>query len=306
MFKKLLVALDGSACSERAFQFALSLAREANESIALCTVVDANASADATSAARRVLDDAIGVAKAAGVSCHGETLFGKPAETIVGEAKARGADAIVTGTHGRSGMNRLFAGSVAESVLRQSPIPVIVLREATRLALDVASAKLLVPVDGSEYSDRAVDTAIDMAEALKGEVVVCNVVDLAQASTMTAGDAQLIAACLDALEAEGKSFVNDAVTHASPRVKTSSIVRQGFPIDEINKLAAETGAACIVIGTHGRGGLQRAVMGSVAEGVVRESNVPVVVVTLPRSQAGREVPGVAEQLSERAGVGKNG
>lgn len=138
--------------------------------------------------------------------------------------------------------------------------------------------RILVPVDGSDYSIRALDIAIRLAGSLDAEIVVCHVVDLAKAATMSSGEAQLAAGALDILETEGQRIVDDAVERAVPSVATSSRIVQGEPIGEIDRLANELQPLFIVIGTHGRTGLSRLVMGSVAEGVVRRAPVPVMIV----------------------------
>ena len=90
--------------------------------------------------ARRVVDDALAKAKAAGIAAEGNVLEGQPVCEIVAYAKRIGANAIVIGTHGRSGLSRLFMGSVAEGVLRSSAIPVLTVRTQAQLAPDMEAA----------------------------------------------------------------------------------------------------------------------------------------------------------------------
>ena len=138
--------------------------------------------------------------------------------------------------------------------------------------------RILVPVDGSEYSTHALDVATDLAATLDAELVVCHVVDLAKAATLSGGEAQLVPGCLEELESEGKAILDAALARAGSRVRVSSRVAEGVPVEEIERLAAELRPTFIVIGSHGRTGLTRLVMGSVAEGVVRAAPVPVMVV----------------------------
>jgi nucleotide-binding universal stress UspA family protein len=146
------------------------------------------------------------------------------------------------------------------------------------------NVRILVPVDGSEYSLRALDFAIGFASELHGEIIICNVIDLARAATMSGGEAQLVVGCLKELQTEGAAILADAADHVANRVPVSTRTAQGSPIAEIERLATEIKPSFVVIGSHGRTGLNRLVMGSVAEGVVRSSPVPVMVV--PRARNG--------------------
>jgi len=138
--------------------------------------------------------------------------------------------------------------------------------------------KILIPTDGSESASRALETAIGFARTLDAELVVCHVVDIAQAAVMSGGQAQLVDGCLDVLQTDGARILDEAVARASRDVRTSSLSANGDPVEEIERLAGDVQPAFIVIGTHGRSGLARALMGSVAEGVVRRAAVPVMVV----------------------------
>ena len=138
--------------------------------------------------------------------------------------------------------------------------------------------RVLVPLDGSETSDRALDAAADFAARIGAEIVACHVVDLARAAAMSGGEAQLVAGCLEALHDEGRSILKDAERRVAGRVQVTTRVVDGTPVEAIEKLAEEISAAYIVLGSHGRSGLTRLVLGSVAEGVVRAARIPVMVV----------------------------
>jgi nucleotide-binding universal stress UspA family protein len=144
MFKNVVVALDGSECSAHAFALALELAKGVRGRIVICSVVDpivvlgrnptgafAEQALEAAEAdARQVVDNAMEKARSAGVSVDGVVVQGEPGYEIVQFATQRKADAVVMGTHGRTGLKRMFIGSVAEDVLRTSSVPVVVVRSA--------------------------------------------------------------------------------------------------------------------------------------------------------------------------------
>ena len=146
MFKKIVVPTDGSRSADTALDFAIEIAQSEHAALVICTVVDARQISgsfpQAGSAigswieqirvdARDILDRAMRRALAKGVSATGELLYeGPAAEAIVAFARRSVADAILMGTHGRSGFARTIMGSVAESVLAKAECAVITTRGA--------------------------------------------------------------------------------------------------------------------------------------------------------------------------------
>ena len=288
MLKNFVVALDGSECALHALDLALLLAKGTSSKISICSVADPapaygtgssttieQAVARIRAHAQRVVDEALAKANQHGAAAAGIVLEGEPVFEIVGYTKGVDADAIVVGTHGRSGLKRLFMGSVAEGVLHTASVPVFTVRAEARVA---ANAGILVPVDGSACSLEALDVAVGFAAALGSDVIVCHVVDLARAATLSGGEAQLVAGCLEELQAEARALVADAENRVAGRVPVSAQTAEGAPVAEIERLAAEIEPTFIVIGSHGRTGLSRLLMGSVAEGVVRSAPAPVMVI----------------------------
>jgi nucleotide-binding universal stress UspA family protein len=142
---------------------------------------------------------------------------------------------------------------------------------------------ILVPVDGSDCSMRALDFAVELASSLAAEIVVCHVLDLARAAAISAGAAQLAEESMELLRSQGKEIVERAVARASSKVQVSARVPEGAPVEQIEQLAAELPANFIVLGSHGHSGFERLLMGSVAEGVVRAATIPVMVVPCGRT-----------------------
>ncbi len=138
--------------------------------------------------------------------------------------------------------------------------------------------RILVPVDGSEFSNRALDVAAALAVSTNAELVILNVVDLARVAMLSGGEAQLIPGCLEEVRSEGRRIADEAFARVRAPVRASARVVTGSPVDQIEAVAGEIKPSFIVMGTHGRSGLGRAFMGSVAEGVVRRAPVPVMIV----------------------------
>jgi nucleotide-binding universal stress UspA family protein len=144
--------------------------------------------------------------------------------------------------------------------------------------VNAGQTQILVPIDGSEYSTRALDVAVDLARALGAELVIFHVVDLSRVAMLSAGQAELIPVCLQELETEGRQIADDALHRVAPGVQAMTRIADGMPLDQIGRIAAEIRPGFIVMGSHGRSGVNRALMGSVAEGVARRSPVPVMIV----------------------------
>ena len=124
----------------------------------------------------------------------------------------------------------------------------------------------------------ALDTAAAFAREQQARLTICTVVDPAKAAAMAFGEASMAAACLDALDDEGKGLVRDAATRVQAVTPADVVVLDGAPVDAITDYAHSSGADLVIIGSHGRTGLSRLFLGSVAEGVIRNASAPVMVV----------------------------
>jgi nucleotide-binding universal stress UspA family protein len=142
--------------------------------------------------------------------------------------------------------------------------------------------KLLVPVDGSDCSLHALDVAAELARQLDAMLLVCHVVDLGKAAAMSGAEPELLDGCYEVLQDEGKRIVADAAKRVGITAPVSTVIVQGAAVAEIHRLTAEMSLRFVVIGSHGRTGIKRALLGSVAEGVTRGSAVPVIVVPAPK------------------------
>jgi nucleotide-binding universal stress UspA family protein len=148
---------------------------------------------------------------------------------------------------------------------------------------------ILVPVDGSDCSLHALEIAAAFAREQQARLSIVTVVDPAKAAAMAFGEASMAASCLDALDDEGKTVVDDAAGRVRAFSQAETAVLDGAPVDAIVHYARDHGVDLIIIGSHGRSGLSRVFLGSVAEGVIRHSIMPVMVVRhIPVTETGRE------------------
>jgi|SRR5579872_1124291 len=137
---------------------------------------------------------------------------------------------------------------------------------------------ILCPVDGSECSVEALTLAAKLATEQRAQLTICTVVDPAKAASMAFGDPPMTAACLTALDEEATQLVKDATARVHDVDVVEGVSLDGQTVDSIVTYASAHTCDLIVMGSHGRAGLSRALLGSVAEGVVRRAHVPVLIV----------------------------
>ena len=201
------------------------------------------------------------------------TRDGSPAEEILCMAEEAGCDLIVMATHGRTGLSRLLAGSVAEAVLRRACCPVLALRapgprkEAGRVEV------ILHPTDFSERSEFTLRTARALAQDRGARLVLVHVMPLEVVIYGSIPVPLDVRAVRDSLAA-----VASGVDGPDLKYPVETRLAEGNAAAAILRVAEEVGCGLIVMGTHGRTGLGRLLMGSVTEAVLRGAGCPVLAV----------------------------
>jgi nucleotide-binding universal stress UspA family protein len=295
-FARALVPYDGSEPAQVALGYGLELAR-GGTALAIVTVVDETtvmaqiesdgAGYDPTplfealdAGGRKLLEEALERCRAANVTAETEVIHDLPVDGILTAAHERACDLIVMGTHARSGLAHAILGSTTEGVLRSSDVPVLAVR-ATVPDRGHTFGTALVAVDDSDPSDAALAVAAKLA-ACGTKLIVCHAVDtmkLYENATTFGYDPTPMA---DELRAEARAALERSLAHAGLTVEPANIaIVEGEAVTAILETAQERGADLIVIGSHGRRGITRLILGSVAENVVRHAPTPVLVVRKP-------------------------
>jgi nucleotide-binding universal stress UspA family protein len=138
---------------------------------------------------------------------------------------------------------------------------------------------ILVAVDESAAAKEAARVAVELARIDHAAVLLANVVDVAKLVTVAGYDTPYPVEAVETLTQAGQQLLDDTkAAYASSGVTITTAIGEGDAIDELVRLANENGAGLICIGTHGRTGLARLFVGSVAEGVLRAAQLPVLVV----------------------------
>jgi len=297
MPRMIIVALDGSPLAERALPVAETLSKRTNWHLALVRAVPylsrpegdatyrtlAAARAAATVEARCYLDGLVARLAARGVAATAIVPEEDEAAGILAAAHHDGADLIVMATHGRSGLGRWVYGSVAEEVLAAAPLPVLLVRAWHGAPPDAAleaGGAVLVPLDGSILAETALPIGERLADDLGGELLLLRVVPHA---------ALLRAEALASQEAIARTYLAKLAGRLGGRGRRIlTEVRVGAAAAAIEAVGLEYTAGLVVMATHGLTGLRRSAMGSVADAVVWQDSLPVLLVGIHAQQAGRD------------------
>ncbi len=292
MFDRILFPTDGSEGAAFALDHVLDVAATHDATVHVLNVADTTVPS-ATRVGGEVVDalerqgaeilaEAAETAADRHVSTVTEVLQGAIPETIVDYADEYGMDLVAMPTRGRTGLSRLLLGSVTERVLRSCSTPVLTINpDVERIRYPCES--VLVPTDGSTTADGALAVGVDLATVHDARMHVLSVVDVTSLGVDVYSAGQV-----DALEERAQMIVGDATEHASDHGVGSveGIVEYGGAIHRaILAYVAEHEVDLVVIGTHGRTGLERYLLGSVAEKTVRTAPVPVLTVSKRDSDA---------------------
>lgn len=274
-YKKILVAYDGSFSSKNALRQAFDLAKWIKVVAVIPNYIgelDLTAISDIKEVilgpGRKLLAEAQEIAQAHKASILTNLEQGEPYERIVRVAADENCDLIVMGRRGLSRLERELMGGVTARVIGHTSKDVLVVPENAK----VSWRKILLTTDGSDYSAVAVERAIDLAASHAAELMAVSIVDINdEFSTQAPGLVKEMITAAQAVLAEVTAKANEH--HLSLITKVS----EGEPHEIIRDLASSWGADLILMGSHGRKGLTRLLMGSVTERVIGLASCPVLI-----------------------------
>jgi nucleotide-binding universal stress UspA family protein len=288
MYETILLPFDGSEGAVAVLDHAAEIARWADATVQVLYVADSTRDSvtvvegTTVDALERAGEETVETAAAAlerrGVAHETDVVQGNPAPTIVEYAARYDHDLVVIPTHGREGLSRRLVGSVAEKVVRLCSVPVLTVRMQPDERLVFPYERLLIPTDGSAAAEDAADRSLALAAALDATVHVLSVVDDSALgpdvrSTVVGAESERVAT----------EAVERVVATADDRgVETVGHVEHGDPVETIRDCVDENDLHAVGMGTTGRRGTDRILLGSVAERTVRTAPVPVL--TVARSE----------------------
>lgn len=278
-YRKILVAYDGSRSAKNALSLASQLAREDKSWIKVLAVVPpyhgdlellgvANIKETIAGSGQKLLAEATQIADQEDVHILTNLEQGEAYEQIVHVAEEENCDLIVMGRKGQGKLERELMGSVTARVIGHTRKDILVIPEAAKLSWQ----NILLATDGSTCCDNALARALEIAQERGAKL---NAVSVVYSN--------------DEFYALGQDVVKDLYQGADKvldkvkkwagdlGVQTELFVRDGEPHQAITDLAAEISASLIVMGSHGRKGLTRFLMGSVTERVIGYAECPVLV-----------------------------
>ncbi len=277
-YNKILVAVDGSAASWHALQESLKLTDSVITAVAVVPPYGGDLRLvgvrNIRQQIRRPLEEAVRaaqeLAEKAGVKLKTFLAEGEPYEEIVDLADEQGCDLIVLGLKGKEVIERLLSrGSTVARVIGYGQPDVLAVPEDAAISW----SKLLVPLDGSKYSKFATARAMELGQIYGSELTVMTATDLPPA---TYGVAPGMA---EDLIVKLKGFLAKVTAHAQTLgLSAAAVVKDGEAAEAITELAKERQCSLIIMGSHGRSGLRRLLLGSVTEKVLATSPCPVLVV----------------------------
>ncbi len=268
MYDRMLVPTDGSDAAVAAAKAAFALARRFDADLYAIHVLESS-SADLEYGEQLVA----AIAEAAvevGVETATDVVYrkGSVPETLIASVEEHDIDCIVMGTHGRTAVREYVLGSVAERTLREAPVPVVTVHEDTVVTGKIN--RVLVPTDGSECAAAAIDHASTFAEEVEASLHLAHVVD----SDVGGEDGDVY----DALESTGQDALEAGIeaAHRAAISEVEASLLSGRPHEAIRAYVEENDIDYVFMGTHGRTGVSRYLLGSVTERVVRLVERPVV------------------------------
>ncbi|NHX37740.1 MULTISPECIES: universal stress protein [Halolamina] len=292
MYDKLLFPTDSSEGTSTAFDHALDVAATHDATVHVLNVVDTSgdgrrrggddAVAELESEGEQLVSETAAAARERGVDTETAVERGNPYRAIVDYANAEGIDLITMPTHGRRGLERFLLGSTTERVVRRADVPVLTIRPHEETRIEHPYRNVLVPTDGSACAEEALTTGIEMATVDNARLHLLSVID-----TMALGADVRTEMQLETIEESANRIVDDAADLATERGIDVPVTAVEFGSSIPNTVLSyvdEHEVDLLVVGTHGRTGFDRYLLGSVTEKLIRTSPVPVLTVREPAEE----------------------
>jgi nucleotide-binding universal stress UspA family protein len=306
MYRSILVPLDGSAAAEHALPWALSLARRFEAALKIVHVhapvwgaygeggwYDAIVDRELREQMQTYLDDVVQrISEVTDVSVSTALLDGLVAGAINRHAMESGVDLVVMTTQGRGPVARFWLGSVADVLVRQSTIPMLFVRPTESeadLTREPAFGRVLIPLDGSQLAEQILEPAAALAVATQAEVTLLRVVhkwtpdSYVPHSRRVSGLSPSLLQQMQEVDRQERTRAEEYLDQFAAQLRSRSAVVQTRVVSHVRPAtaildeASTHGVDLIALATHGRGGLKRLLVGSVADKVLRGATTAVLV-----------------------------
>ena len=298
MYKVIMVPTDGSGFDREAIRVALRMAERSGAKIRLVRVLATGsffgmaAATEGTAVAAEIVrserDTALGELYALAAECRVTSTAdltvdlhtGPVADVLEGYARRHDVDLIVISTHGRSGFSRFTLGSVTDSLIRHTTIPILVVKPPTSYLnpqINEAFRHIVVPLDGSTLAEQILPRVMALATIEDAEITLLNVLIPRSHSEKDIVDPSLPWWDKDISVARQYLFgIAARLRRNGIPVTTDIVIGENVP-NAIGDFASRERADLIAIATHGRGGLARLIHGSVADAVMHSARMSMLV-----------------------------
>ncbi len=289
--KRVLFATDFSACADRALGYAQSLANLWKAELSVMTVLELYPGMDPDytvnkmyldhlrAEANRQLAALEAKVKGAGQSIMTRIETGIPSQCVQVVAEDIGADLLVVGTHGRTGLDHVLVGSTAERVVRIAPCPVLAVKAdkgAVPAAQPPTIKRIVVPIDLSTCSLDALEYAVQFAKPLGASITILHAMEpVAYGLDFSLTHAKEWKEQRAYLEKRLTVLTACLTAHG---IQTDYALKPGLPADSITSYVAGQGYDLMIMGTHGRRGISHVLVGSIAGAMLRHAPCPVLTV----------------------------
>jgi nucleotide-binding universal stress UspA family protein len=301
MYRSILVPLDGSTFAEHALPIARGIAHRADATLHLVSVhvpvaigytddlaiLNDKLEAQRREQERAYLDEVIKRLamdpEIPVTSTLVEGWVGRVAEVLRDYMMAKGIDLVVMTTHGRGALSRFWLGSVADELVRQTPVPILLVRPKEGegipdISRDRIFQHILIPLDGSALSEKILEPAVTLGGLMQADYTLLRVIELMLAVNLSPEysvgvDQQL----LELLQVDAQHYLDRVAERLRKRMLQvqTRMVFNHQPALAILEEAEKQGIDLIAMETHGHGGLTRLLVGSVADKVLRGASIPV-------------------------------
>ncbi|MYA62626.1 MAG: universal stress protein [Dehalococcoidia bacterium] len=305
MFTKALVPLDGTEVSEGIIPFVTQFARGLDIGVVLATAVELDPlregllnriaggltetpAADALRErierdVKNRLEDLADRMALEGIAAETSVRFGPVSDSVIAMAQDAGCDLIAMSTRGRGVVSSGLLGSVTYKIMHESPIPVLAItpeRAGERWDTDYGVRQVIVPLDGSDLAEAALPYAAAIAGRMNMKMTLVRAMSI---DNIAYSEGYNLGNMLNEAEAEIEADARRYLISQARRLREEGLdvqteILRGSASSEIVAQARQTDHNMIALATHGRSGVNRLLMGSVAEAVVRASGDPVLVV----------------------------
>jgi nucleotide-binding universal stress UspA family protein len=291
---KILIPLDGSRTAEHALVYLKALKAMGNCSVRLLSVADETEDfhheheqealeRESNLLSTYLREVARDVEQYASVAVQPKVVRGVPALRVAEEVESFQPDLVLISTHGRTGISRWRLGSVADKVVRSLTCNTLVVGPSATedevwidAGIEEPFKSILVPLDGSDLGNAALPVASRFAETYSSTLHLVRVVSMMYGGSFYEG--AYIPEYTDALLDGGAEQLKEAVARLDPAQARETAVLMGDPASQLESYVKERHIDLVVMTSHGRGGVLRTALGSVADRMLAEAKAPVLIV----------------------------